>query len=159
LCYNSNKKNYDSYKKSRVNMVNIPIVSIEHIVNYCGKKAYERGKEYLDTRSLCVAYREWATLKALCQGSAASGYVTKVAFDDGGIVHSSCTCYSNTFGPCKHIAALLLAWHANPSSFPDRSQWSERLKKVRKKELIELIEKIVALYPEKISSYGYETRG
>ncbi|MBA3954523.1 hypothetical protein H0X48_04370 [Candidatus Dependentiae bacterium] len=133
--------------------MNIPLVTEKQILNYCGVKNYQKGKEFLSKHTFYILYKEWMTLKAVCEGTAAPSYSVKVIFDEAGIVYSSCTCYRSNFGPCKHIAGLLSKWHTEPSSFPDRKQLGTKFKKTRKLELIHLLEKIVDLYPELGNKY------
>lgn len=92
-------------------------------------------------------------LKALCKGSVASGYCVTVMFDSASIISSSCTCYSNNLGPCKHIAALLTMWHSKPSVFLSKSEWVKRLYESKKDELISLIEKLEDMYPYDLGSH------
>jgi uncharacterized Zn finger protein len=135
-------------------MVSIPLVTAQNIINYCGKKMYYSGKHFLNTKAFYVFYREWMVLKAVCEGTSNPSYLVKIIFDEQGISHSSCTCYSNKFAPCKHIAALLTMWQEDPAGFPERAQWVRRLSKVSKKDLIALLEKMVDLYPDNEDTYS-----
>ncbi len=54
------------------------------------------------------------TLKALCQGSAASPYRVEVTFSQKGIASTNCSCPVGAGGYCKHVAALLLTWLHEP---------------------------------------------
>jgi uncharacterized Zn finger protein len=129
-------------------MAHIPLVTAQAIANYCGKKIFFAGKQFLNSKEFLIFYRDWMILKAICEGNSNPSYLVKIVFDQRGISNSSCTCNCNRVGPCKHIAALLMMWHEKPSLFPDRVQWVRHLKSIPKKELVLLIEKMIDLYPD-----------
>lgn len=126
----------------------IPDIVKERIIDYCGAKMYQVGKDYLKEQPFYVFYREWMTLRGICEGSTNPSYSVRIIFNKRGIANSCCTCYTNRVVPCKHIAALLALWHERPMQFPDRVQWARLLEGTQKKELVALVEKIVDLYPD-----------
>ena len=126
----------------------IPLITQQQIINYCGPNMYEFGKDFLSLNPFFVYYREWTVIKGICEGSMTPSYCVRILFDEHGIANSCCTCYTNRIVPCKHIAALLLMWHQQPGGVPDRPQWGRMLQTKNKGELIELLEKMVDLYPE-----------
>ncbi len=129
-------------------MMTLPEIGIEKIQNYCGPQMYKEGKQFLKENPFFVTYREWTLLKALCEGTDVPSYAVRVLLDDNGIANSCCTCYVNRSVPCKHIAALLLMWHESPETIAERNDWARTLKKSSKEDVVELIEKMVDLYPE-----------
>ena len=129
-------------------MYMIPFVEEERFIDYCGAHMYREGKKFLKEEPFYVHYREWMTLKGICEGSTSPSYSVRIIFNQKGIANSCCTCYTNRVAPCKHIAALLALWQENPAEFPDRGQWGRTLQAARKDELIKLVEKIVDLYPD-----------
>ena len=129
-------------------MVTLPKISKDVIRDYCGARMYRNGKEFLKEEPFFVHYREWTMLKALSEGNDRPSYAVRVLFDERGIANSCCTCYVSRSVPCKHIAALLLLWHEHPEQIPEREDWALKLQKTRKNEIVELLEKIVDLYPE-----------
>ncbi len=129
-------------------MTNIPALAKERVIDYCGAKMYQVGKEYLKDEPFYVFYYEWMTLRAICEGSTSPSYSVRIIFNQKGIANSCCTCYTNRVVPCKHIAALLALWNEQPSEFPDRMQWSRMLQDMEKRQLIALLEKVVDLYPD-----------
>lgn len=135
-------------------MVTIPEITAQIIINYCGKKIFYSGKQFLNSKAFYIIYREWMVLKAVCEGASNPSYFVKIIFDDKGIIQSTCTCLQNKFAPCKHIAALLMLWHQNPAHIPDRAQWTRELKKIPKKQLVALIEKMIDLYPDTSDTYS-----
>ena len=124
-----------------------PIVEKERIIAYCGPEAYQAGIDFLLDDPFYVYYREWMTVKGICEGNASPSYGVKVFFDERGIAYSSCTC-AHSHAPCKHIAALLIVWHRNPAAVVDRKKWAHSLEKMSKRELIVFIEKVIDLYPD-----------
>jgi uncharacterized Zn finger protein len=130
------------------NRVGVPRVTLQQIINYCGRKTYELGREYLHSEALYVRYQERQVIKALCAGITNSSYTLKITFDANGITSSACTCHENAHGPCKHLAALLITWYYQPESFPKRAELPNQLMETPKEDLIMLIQKIIDLYPE-----------
>lgn len=121
----------------------IPIISLEHIVNYCGKKSYDRGRDYLDTDALYMCYQDSRTLRAFCEGIVVPSYKISISFDALGITNSRCSCKASRLGPCKHIAAVLLTWYYKPTKFYDNKSIGYSLQLKKKKELIKIIEKML----------------
>lgn len=129
-------------------MITLPKITKKTIENYCGTRMYRVGKEFLEENPFFVYFREWTMLKALSEGNVRPSYAVRVLFDDQGIANSCCTCYVNRSIPCKHIAALLIMWLETPEVITERSDWVARLHKKKKGDIVELLEKIVDLYPE-----------
>ncbi len=129
-------------------MMTLPNIDIETIQNYCGPQMYKEGREFLKEEPFFVCYREWTMLKALCVGNNAPSYAVRILLNETGIANSCCTCYVNRSVPCKHIAALLYKWHKEPTAILERDKWAQTLQKGSKQEAVELIEKMVDLYPE-----------
>ncbi len=129
-------------------MNTIPDIAKERVIDYCGAQMYLVGKNYLEERPFYVFYREWMTLRGICEGGTSPSYSVRIIFDQRGIANSCCTCYTNRVVPCKHIAALLALWNEQPAQIPDRIEWAQLLQTTKKEELVALIEKIVDLYPD-----------
>lgn len=129
-------------------MLKPPTLERQRIIDYCGWTMYALGKEFLKENPFFVFYREWTMLKALCEGTDSPCYVVNIFFDDSGIANSCCTCYTNRAVPCKHIAALLLLWYERPTEILERTQWLKTMQTSKKEDLVELLEKLIDLYPE-----------
>ena len=129
-------------------MMTLPEITVERVVNYCGPSMYQLDRDYLAKQPFYVFYREWMTLKAICEGTTSPSYCVRIIFNQTGIANSCCTCYTNRMAPCKHIAALLVLWNEGQARFPDRAQWASGLRSASKDDLVGLLEKIVDLYPE-----------
>jgi len=129
-------------------MIKLPEITTEMIKNYCGERMYGIGKEFGKKKPFFVCFKEWTMLKALCEGTESPSYAVRILLHEKGIANSSCTCYVNRSVPCKHIAALLIRWHQDQESIPERSVWVQGLHKLRKPHLVGLFEKFVDLYPD-----------
>lgn len=120
-------------------------ILIKDIINYCGKKVYNKAHEYLKTDAFFIKYIDILTLKAFCE-TTTDRFKVSVSFNAKlnsiKIIDSTCTC-SATGGPCEHIAALLLIWHHNPKSFKNKRDFAKSLKIKKKEDLVNLIEKMV----------------
>jgi len=127
----------------------LPAIVPQQIIAYCGRKMYENAHEYRKTQALYVRYRDKMTIKAICEDTESPCYFVSVRFDALKILGSTCTCNDTLNGPCKHIAALLLAWHNEPRSFVDKDELGNQLHRSLKKDLIALIQKMAHLYPDK----------
>lgn len=66
---------------------------------------------------------------------------------------SSCTCPAE-YWPCKHVQALAGTYKIAPSTFFDLSALIENMRNKTKKELIEIIGKMIQLAPESLAVLG-----
>lgn len=126
----------------------IPDIAQERMIDYVGPAMFKQGQDYLQSEPFYVYYREWMTLRGICEGTTNPSYSVRIIFNQKGIANSCCTCYTNRVVPCKHIAGLLALWYENQADFPDRAQWARVLKLTDKDDLVALLEKIVDLYPD-----------
>lgn len=123
------------------NMI-VPNLTEEQVVKYCGPNMYAQGASFLSKNLFDVFFQELSNLTALALNSNNNVNVS-IYFDKNGIISSYCSCESNQYGPCKHIAALLIMWRNNANIFLNKSRWLEALHSRDKKELIALIQKLV----------------
>ncbi|NTU85764.1 MAG: hypothetical protein HGA45_41620, partial [Chloroflexales bacterium] len=120
-------------------------LSMAAILTWVGETSLARGRPYVDR--LLDQRRTGLELKARCQGSAAEPYrVTATLTASGGIAASTCSCPVG--GRCKHVAALLLAWLAEPDAFLEVEPLDTTLERRDKAELIALIRQMLARHPE-----------
>jgi uncharacterized Zn finger protein len=115
------------------------------VLAWVGETSLARGRPYvarmLDQR------RTGLELKARCVGSAAQPYrVTADLTTSGGVAASTCSCPVG--GRCKHVAALLLAWLAEPDAFLEVEPLDASLERRDKADLIALIRQMLARHPE-----------
>lgn len=115
------------------------------ILAWVGETSLARGRPYVDR--LLDQRRIGLELKARCVGSAAQPYrVTATLTTSGSIAASTCSCPVG--GRCKHVAALLLAWLAEPEAFLEVEPLDAVLERRDKAELIALIRQMLARNPE-----------
>lgn len=121
-------------------------LTLQQIANYCGKETYLKGIEYEDSEALVFRYKDDSMLMAICEGTKAPRYVTKVMYAGSSIEQSSCTCEASQYLPCKHIAALLVTWFYYPKTFIAKESWNATLEAFDKAELIKLIDKMLDIH-------------
>lgn len=122
-----------------------PALTMADILAWVGETSLARGRPYV--ARLLDQRRTGPELKARCVGTTAQPYrVTATVSTSGGITASSCSCPVG--GQCKHVAALLLAWLAEPDAFLDVEPLDASLERRDKAELIALIRQMLARHPE-----------
>jgi hypothetical protein len=120
-------------------------LTVAAIAAWVGETSFSRGRPYI--ARLLDQRRTGPELKARCVGSAAQPYrVTATLTASGGIAGSTCSCPVG--GRCKHIAALLMAWIAEPDAFQEVEPLDAALERRDKAELIALIRQMLARHPE-----------
>ncbi len=62
-------------------MNTIPDIAKERVIDYCGAQMYLVGKNYLEERPFYVFYREWMTLRGICEGGTSPSYSVRIIFD------------------------------------------------------------------------------
>jgi uncharacterized Zn finger protein len=120
-------------------------LTMAEILAWVGETSFSRGQPYV--ARLLDQRRTGLELKARCVGRAAQPYrVTATLTASGGIALSTCSCPVG--GRCKHVAALLLAWLAEPDAFLEAEPLDTALERRDKAELIALIHQMLARHPE-----------
>jgi len=119
------------------------------IREWVGESAYRRGEAYMREGRVRHPRRQGRVLEALCQGQAVLPYQVWVRLaEDGSILRARCTCPAGSTGHCKHVAAVLLLWHTHPEKFAPSPPLAPLLAKREKEDLIRLILRMVARYPD-----------
>ncbi len=126
----------------------LPKITEQMIRGRVGSRSFARGQRYFEDGAIFNARREGMTLKALCQGSAASPYRVEVTLSQKGIASASCSCPVGAGGHCKHVAALLLTWLHEPETFRETQPLPQRLEALSKDALIKLIQRVIDHDPE-----------
>lgn len=143
--------------KKAENILKIPSLTNEQIINYCGRKVYEQAVELLSTDLLLCQFKEGQALTAFFAEGLKEKYAVKIKFDFRSIIFSSCSCPNNKLGPCIHIAVVLLSWQFNPKNFTDLSQLSAGLENISKQELLSMLCTVVQYHPDTEDIYDQET--
>ncbi len=119
------------------------------IRRWVGETAYRRGEVYVREGRVRHPRRQGRVLEALCQGQAVLPYQVWVRLgEDGSILRARCTCPVGGDGHCKHVAAVLLLWHTQPEAFAPAPPLATTLAQWEKDDLIRLILRMVARYPD-----------
>lgn len=118
------------------------------IRRHVGDRSYKRGEQYFESGAVYDCRREGHMLKALCHGRSAAYYVVQARVKGGRIEDAECSCPVGASGQCKHVAALLLKWLADPDEFRQVEPPKVRLARCSKDELIGLIIQMLEHDPE-----------
>ncbi len=116
----------------------IPVLSITEIKQFFGNDVFNKANHYVDY-DIFKTFRTNDTLFSSCRGSSGI-YKQQCRFLEGVISELKCTCPAmRHFGPCKHIAAMLLKWVENKGYFAPRADIKIILKSKTKEDLIKII--------------------
>ncbi len=129
-------------------MASLPKLTEDDIRHWVGDTSFERGRPYARDGSIFNQRRQGLALKAQCQGSLPHPYRVQAALGEAGIVAADCSCPVGAGGRCKHVAALLMLWQADPAEFVEIEDLETALERRSKPELIALIRQMVARYSD-----------
>ena len=124
-----------------------PTLEASQIREHVGAQSYERGRRYFRDGSIFDTRRVGDILKARCYGSHGGPYRVSASIADDGIA-ADCSCPVGTGGRCKHVAALLLTWQANPQAFAAAEEIDASLQRRSKEELIALVKLMLRREPD-----------
>lgn len=98
-------------------MNSIPKVTIRTIREFFGDHIVDKGFDYFNNGALFDTIQRGNALYSLCKSTHAV-YRQYCSFAEGQIFEIHCTCPGlYDYGPCKHLAALLIAWNNNSAHF------------------------------------------
>lgn len=119
------------------------------IREWVGEASFQRSRDYLRNDSLVNLRIQGGTLKAQCYGSSDEPYRVAATIDArGAILSASCSCPVGGGGHCKHVAAMLRTFIADPAEFTPIEELDQALARRSKEELISLIRAMLAQTPE-----------
>ncbi len=127
-------------------MSSIPSITENDVLALVGERSFELGKQYFHANAVSDTQREGSLLKGRCEGSHSTPYRVEIVFDDEAIVDTTCSCPLE--GNCKHVAALLLTWLAQPETFVERKNVDIILQQLEKSALIALIKNMLRQEPD-----------
>ncbi|MDO3411604.1 DEAD/DEAH box helicase [Saccharibacillus sp. CPCC 101409] len=92
------------------------LFSLEDIKYLCGESFYKRGRTYYTAGDVTgLEETDGGDWKARVEGGRT--YKVRIGFRKDGTIESRCSCPAyDMYGPCKHIAAVLIAVHEKQSS-------------------------------------------
>jgi hypothetical protein len=129
-------------------MTDLPKLTESHVRHWTGAGYFERGERYFRRGNILDPQRQGHTLKARCLGSRPTPYHIEVDLGPEGILSGHCSCPVGGGGRCKHAVALLLTWVHQPDTFLVVEALEAALEKRSKAELIALVGRMVARYPD-----------
>lgn len=113
-----------------------------------GEKSFSRGRQYYEEGAIMSPRVQGDLLKAKCWGSSPHPYRLWVRLGPDDIKEGECSCPVGSGGYCKHVAALLLTWLHESESFQEIEPLENALGQRDKADLILLIQKMIARYPD-----------
>ena len=129
-------------------MTDLPQLTESDVRRWIGERSFGRGRGYFRGGYILNPRRQGDTLKARCLGSRPQPYHVEVTLGQEGIVAGECSCPVGRGGHCKHAAALLLTWLHQPEAFLGIEELEAALNRRSKAELVVLIRRMVARYPD-----------
>lgn len=129
-------------------MSTFPRLTESDVRRWVGEASFGRGQRYFRQGHILNPRRQGDTLKARCLGSRPQPYQVEVTLGSGGVVAGGCSCPVGGGGHCKHAAALLLTWLHEPDAFLEVEDLETALNRRSKAELVALIRRMVARYPD-----------
>jgi len=124
----------------------LPRLSESIIQSYIPDPYFSRGKSYYRNGHISETVRRGNVIEGDCEGSEYQPYRVKATLGNKGVEGSECSCPIG--GGCKHVAALLLAWHHQPGEFEERQPVGDTLEEKSREELIALVKEMVKRQPE-----------
>jgi hypothetical protein len=117
----------------------------------CTEASLSRGRDYYTGGAVRQRMRTDDGLETRVAGT--HTYRVTVRETPGGLL-AYCTCPYDWGGDCKHIVATLLAWLHEPESFRAAADLRSALAARRKKELVDILADICAVYPHVVDEFG-----
>lgn len=125
-----------------------PTVTPQQIHARASEQSFSRGENYYHTGAVTDTVRRGDEIEARCQGSYPEPYRVWAQLDESGITATRCNCDYDWGGDCKHIVALLLTYLYQPDQFEARQTLQEALLNRSKEDLVDIIEQMIAVYPD-----------
>ncbi|NJM41332.1 MAG: hypothetical protein HC853_11500 [Anaerolineae bacterium] len=121
-------------------------LTLKTIRNYVGDESFARGERYAQNGYISGVRKSGDTVKGTSAGSSGGPYRVQATVKKRNIVDSDCSCPIG--GACKHVAALLITWLADPDDAPETPDPRAQLSKLSKAQLIEVIELMLEREPD-----------
>jgi uncharacterized Zn finger protein len=127
-------------------MASLPRLSESIIKSYIPDPYFARGKNYYRNGQISDTIRRGNVIEGDCQGSEYEPYRVKATLGSKSVESSECSCPIG--GGCKHVVALLLAWHYQSGAFEERQPVGDALEEKGREELIALVREMIKREPE-----------
>ncbi len=125
----------------------LPTVSERAILSWAGPLDFRLGRVISSDGQILHQKRSANVIEALCREISPRPYRVRVVLSGNDIESASCTCSIGETGHCPHVAATLIAYSKDPERFGVAVGLDAALERRSKSELIELINRLLALRP------------
>ncbi len=120
----------------------------QQIKEVASERIFQRGENLYNLVAVSALVRRGDKISARCQGSEPLPYHLWAQLKDGEVIAADCSCPFDWEPYCKHIVALLLTYLYQPQDFEPRLALRDELMSREKKDLVDIIEEMIALRPE-----------
>jgi SWIM zinc finger len=132
-----------------------PLLTMDAVREWVGDFEIGKGRPYADTAVFgCRWESGTGQLIAFVRGTRPRPYQVSVDFGDscerganGTVSGAFCHCPVGAEGKCKHVAAVLLAYLADPARFVETQIPEEELGERSKEELLKLVDRLLHFAP------------
>ncbi len=126
-------------------------LTINDVKRLTDSGSFARGRAYFREGRIHDTVLRDSTIEGLCTGSDVMPYRVQKdlplrADPNGNTYANSCTCPVDGF--CKHLVALCLVWIDDPGRFVEQPPLAESLTDRSREDLVSLILRMVARYPD-----------
>jgi hypothetical protein len=118
------------------------------IRDWTGDDSIRKARGYASSEAIIGPVAQGDTLKARVQGTADRPYRVWARVAGGRVQEADCSCPVGDGGRCKHVAAVLLTFRADPDEFTEVEETDANLQARDKPELIALIKQMLRKAPE-----------
>ena len=135
----------------------IPGLSEANIHKQAGGNSFERGRDYYSNGAVLSLTQRGQVIHSEVAGSEYEPYRVWINFDKGGLCSGECSCPYDWGGWCKHIVAALLACLHEPETLVERPSLADMLASLERKQLQELVQRLVQDDPKALEMVDLET--
>lgn len=129
----------------------IPGLSRDVIAERAEEGSIKRGREYFESGAVkSLKLRSDSEVESFVQGTDVAPYRVEIRFDDEGVRDAECSCPYVTGSWCRHIVAALYAVIESEGALARPVE--KMLEQFDRMELIRLVERMIAEYPEASST-------
>ena len=121
----------------------IPGLTRSTIRAYSSDQSFARGENYYRSGAVRSVQKRDGWVDGRVAGSSAELYRVDIRPDPSDIPHAICSCPYDWGGWCKHIVAVMLVCLEKPAEVTERKSLTEKLQKLNKNQLIELVQHMV----------------
>lgn len=125
-----------------------PPLTLDAVRDWVGDHEIGKGRPYAEGPAVIGCVRTGDTLRAGVKGTRTRPYRVRVSLGGSGVAFAGCSCPVGYYGKCKHVAAVLLAYHDTPGRFVEVADADANLAGRDKAELVALVKTLLRHAPE-----------